>query len=154
MSAGEGFVKLVMVPLLSFGIHCLPVTDFSIAAMAMSASGKVPRDFSAASNASTPRRPRRIRNPAQAPPFMTETRRGVSVLAFTMCVSPKEAASPSGGAIHSLRSDRTREFATLLADRWHYGLIPNFRRADSPAEVRALCRCPTSPGRGHFLDGD
>src|SRR5262249_44081800 len=88
------------------------------------------------------------------PPLRTETRRGVLVLSLTMSVSPKEGASPEGDAVSSLRSNRAREFATLLADRWHYGLIPDFGHADSPAEVRALPRRPAPPARYHLLNSD
>src|SRR5262249_45113700 len=133
----------------------MPVTDFLTAVAALIASGKTPRLFSSLLNASTPRGPRLMRNPAQALPSMTEMRRGVSMLSLAMCFSPKEGASPEGDAVmSSLRGDRVREFATLLADRWHYGLIPDFGHADSPAEVRALPRRPAPPGRGHFLNSD
>src|SRR5262245_47607169 len=99
-------------------LHTLDVlvTDFSTAVAALSASGKIPSAFSFTSNVSTPRGPRRMRNPIQAPPFMTAMR-GDDVLVFSlaMCVSPKEGASPEGDAVmSSLRSDRVREFAALL----------------------------------------
>src|SRR5262249_2382206 len=78
-------------------LHTLLVTDFSIAAVALSASGKVPRYLSFALNASTPCGPRLIRNPVS--PFMTETRRDGSAGLFCMSVPPKEKAPPQGDAV-------------------------------------------------------
>src|SRR5262249_11308885 len=78
-------------------LHTLLVTDFSIAAVALSASGKVPRYLSFALNASTPCGPRLIRNPVS--PFMTETRRDGSAVSFGMSVPPKEKAPPEGDAV-------------------------------------------------------
>ena len=66
------------------------------AVAALGASGKTPRDFSSLSNASTPRGPRLIRDPAQALPSMTGTRRGVSVLSLDMYLS--EAGIPREGS--------------------------------------------------------
>src|SRR5262249_15252873 len=71
-------------------LHTLLVTDFSIAAVALSASGKVPRYLSFALNASTPCGPRLIRNPVS--PFMTETRRDGSAVSFCLSVSAQEKA--------------------------------------------------------------
>src|SRR5262249_57812669 len=80
-----------------FGVHCRLVTDFSIAAMALSASGKMPREFSSASNASTPRGPRRMRNPTQMSPFMTDTRCGASLPSLDMYARLKERPRPAIG---------------------------------------------------------
>src|SRR5262249_33999506 len=62
---------------------------------------------------------------------------------------------PRGDAVmSSLRSDRARAFAALLADHRRDGVVPDFGCADSPAEVRALSWRPAPPGGSHFLNGD
>src|SRR5262245_37811496 len=80
-------------------LHTLNIlaTDFSTAVAALRASRKVPRDFSDASNASTPCEPRPIRNPTQISPFMTDTRCGASLPSLDMYARLKEAAPPAIG---------------------------------------------------------